>query len=237
MAKDSLFNSILENSINTGVKANLTAAINNAGITVPKDAGIWEYPEIIRKNLISKTVTGVNILGKDIINIDIAHSTNAEGKDICEYTLSTIFDTNGIPRPNYAEVSRHWGKNFTVEEVFDDLFRNILPGVRGVHAGDMTRTDIEGNDTTEWNNTLFNKKGNKTGLEPTSRYIRLYLTCQAEPIFINVGNMVKDTTNGYNVVSSDTVKMEVNDTNNSISAHINIINDTQLMDLGIISEI
>ena len=51
-------------------KKNLDNAIANAGVKVPPAAGLWEYPEIIRKNLVSKTVTGINILGKDIINID-----------------------------------------------------------------------------------------------------------------------------------------------------------------------
>ena len=82
---------------------------------------------------------------------------------------------------------------------------------------------------------MFKQTGLKTGLEPTSRYIRLYLTCQAEPIFIHMGNLVKEVTNGYNVTSSDTVEMRVDDMNNSISAHINIINENQLKDLGIIN--
>jgi hypothetical protein len=98
----------------------------------------------------------------------------------------------------------------------------------------MTVTNISGEDTTEWNNTLFKQTGLKTGLEPTSRYIRLYLTCQAEPVYIHIGNLVKEVTNGYNVQSSDTVEMRVDDINSSITAHINIINDSQLEELGII---
>lgn len=230
-ARESLFDSILENSISTGIKSNLEDAITNAGVKVPKSAGLWEYPDIIRKNLVNKTVTGINILGKDVINIDISSDGN-----VVTYNLSTIFDSYGVPRPNYAGTNNKWGKEITVKDVFDDLFDNILPKVRGVHAGDMTVTNIAGEDTTEWKNTLFNQTGLKTGLEPTSRYIRLYLTCQAEPIFIHMGNMVKEVTNGYNVESSDTVLMEVNDSNNTISAHINIINQEQLKELGIVSE-
>jgi hypothetical protein len=90
-----------------------------------------------------------------------------------------------------------------------------------------------GNDLNEWHHSLFNQTGFKTGLEPTSRYIRLYLTCQAEPLFINIGNLVKDYTNGYNVKSSDTVEFIVDIDNSEITAHINIINDNQLEELGI----
>lgn len=227
---DSIFDSILENSMNAGLKSNLDSAILNAGVKIPKNTGLWEYPDIIRKNLVSKTVTGINILGKDIINIDMSSNGN-----IVTYNLSTIFDTCGIDRPNYAEPTNKWGKKISVEDVFNDLFGNILPRVRGVHAGDITVTNISGEDTTEWNNTLFNQTGLKTGLEPTSRYIRLYLTCQAEPIYIHLSNLVKDVTNGYNVTSSDTVEMRVDDINSSISAHIHIINENQLKDLGIVS--
>lgn len=227
--RESLFDSILESSINTGIKSNLEDAITNAGVKVPKSTGLWEYPEIIRKNLVNKTVTGINILGGDVINIDISSN-----EDVVTYNLSTVFDSNGVVRPNYAIDNKKWGNKLTVEAVFNDLFSNILPAVRGVHAGDMTVTNINGDDTQEWNNTLFKQTGLKTGLEPTSRYIRLYLTCQAEPIYIHIGNLVKEVTNGYNVQSSDTVEMRVDDINSSITAHINIINDRQLEELGIL---
>lgn len=230
--RESLFDSILENSISTGIKTNLEDAITNAGVKIPKSTGLWEYPEIIRKNLVNKTVTGINILGGDVINIDVSSDEN-----VVTYNLSTVFDSNGVVRPNYAHDNKKWGKELTVEAVFNDLFSNILPAVRGVHAGDMTVTNINGDDTQEWNNTLFKQTGLKTGLEPTSRYIRLYLTCQAEPIYIHTGNLVKEVTNGYNVQSSDTVEMRVDDLNNSITAHINIINDKQLEELGIIDTV
>jgi hypothetical protein len=230
--RESLFDSILENSISTGIKTNLEDAITNAGVKIPKSTGLWEYPEIIRKNLVNKTVTGINILGGDVINIDVSSDEN-----VVTYNLSTVFDSNGVVRPNYAHDNKKWGKELTVEAVFNDLFSNILPAVRGVHAGDMTVTNINGDDTQEWNNTLFKQTGLKTGLEPTSRYIRLYLTCQAEPIYIHIGNLVKEVTNGYNVKSSDTVEMRVDDLNNSITAHINTINDKQLEELGIIDTV
>ena len=226
--KDSLFGSVLENSVNTGLKKNLDAAITNAGVKIPASTCMWEYPDIIRKNLVAKTVTGINILGGDVINID----TSSDG-EVLTYNLSTVFDSFGVPRPNYAHDNKKWGEKITVEAVFDDLFSNILPAVRGVYAGDMTVTNLNGEDTTEWHHTLFNQTGLKTGLEPTSRYIRLYLTCQAEPIYVNIGNLVKEITNGYNVASSDTVLFEVDDMNSTLTAHINVINNAQLSELGI----
>lgn len=227
--KGSLFDGVLENSMNVGLQSNLKNAIENAGISVPANAGLWCYPDIIRKNLVSKTVTGINILGKDVIKID----TTSDG-DILTYNLSTAFDTHGVSRPNYSKYNNKWGKEITVKELFDDLFSNILPSVRGVYAGDMTISNLNGEDVNEWNHKLFGQTGLKKDLEPTTRYIRLYLTCQPEPIYINIGNLVKEITNGYNVASSDTVTFEVDDVNNTLSAHIGVINDTQLANLGII---
>ena len=103
--RDSLFDSILENSMNTGLKSNLDSAILNAGVKDSEKYRIVGVPyDIIRKNLVSKTITGINILGKDIINIDIS----SDG-DIVTYNLSTIFDTYGVDRPNYAEPTNKWG--------------------------------------------------------------------------------------------------------------------------------
>lgn len=230
MAKHgSLVDGVLENSMSVGLQSNLKNAIENTGISVPSSACLWQYPEIIRKNLVSKTVTGINILGKDVINIDVS----SDG-DVVKYNLSTNFDTHGVPRPNYAKPNNKWGKEISVKDLFDDLFNNILPAVKGVFGGDMTITNLEGKDTTEWHNKLFNKTGITENLEPTTRYIRLYLTCQAEPIYINIGNLIKEITNGYNVVSSDTVQFEVDDANGTLKAHVGIINESQLADLGII---
>jgi hypothetical protein len=116
----------------------------------------------------------------------------------------------------------------TVDKVFDDLFANILPAVRGVHAGDMTTTDGSGTDTKTWNNTLFNMSGTKTGLQPSSKYLRLYLTCQAEPLYIYTSSAVSDLTNGYNVQNSDTVSFELNQDTMTMKAHISCITNEQI---------
>lgn len=223
-----LLDSVLENSMSAGLQTNLKNAITDAGVKVPSSTCLWQYPEVIRQNLVSKTVTGVNILGGDVINID----TKVEN-DVVTYNISTVFDTYGTPRPNYAWENTKWGKEVSVQDVFDDLFTNILPAVRGVYAGDMTITDLQGNDTKKWEHRMFNQSGWKTGLAPTARFIRLYLTCQPEPIYVNIGNLLEEITNGYNVSSSETVRFEVDDLNNTLYAHINVINENQLTELGI----
>ena len=116
----------------------------------------------------------------------------------------------------------------SVDEIFNDLFSNILPVVRGVLAADMTVTDGSGVDTKEWNNTLFKETGIKTGLDATSKYLRLYLTCQAEPLFIYIDSAVKNLTNGYNVESSDSIEFMLDDENMKLTAHVASITEEQL---------
>ena len=214
---------IVEHSMLNGLQMNLKDAIEYAGATVPNNDCLWQYPEIIRNNLIAKTINSVNILGQDIIKV-----TQTSDNNVIAYNISTIYDTKDIVRPNYASNNNSWGESISVDNVFNDLFSNILPSVRGIHAGDMTTTDELGNDSKIWNNTLFNKIGNKNGLTPNAKYLRLYLTCQAEPIYILIDSAIGNTTKGYNVKDSDTVNFIIDDKNMTLTANISSITTEQL---------
>ena len=187
---------------------------------------LWEYPEIIRNNLVAKTVSNINILGKDIIDI----STSLENNQMV-YNISTAYDTKNVSRPNYASPA-NWGNIKSADEIFNDLFRNILPNVRGVHAGDMTTTDSNGYDTKQWYNSLFEMSGMKDGLQSNAKYLRLYLTSQPEPIYIYINaDSVSDMTNGYNLQSSETVSIIINDIDKTMTANISYITDDQINSL------
>ena len=210
-------------SMLNGLQMNLKDAIEYAGAEVKKSDCLWQYPDIIRNNLIAKTITNINIVGKDIISVSREPNT-----DELIYNISSIYNTDNIDRPNYALNNKDWGKSMSIDEVFNDLFKNILPAVKGIHAGDMTSTDADGVDTKEWYNTLFNKTGKKTGLKPNSKYLRLYLTNQSEPIYIFINDIVNDLSQGYNVQNSDTVMLNVNTNTNTLTAHISCITDEQI---------
>lgn len=216
------FGGVLDNSMQNGLQMNLKDAIEDVGVKVPNSACLWQYPEIIRKNLIANTLTNVNLRGGDVIHIT---STSEDNSFV--YDISTKYDTYDVSRPNYA-TGNGWDDEMSVDKVFDDLFKNILPAVRGVHAGDMTTTDGSGTDTKTWTNTLFDISGTKTGLQPSSKYLRLYLTCQAEPIYIYTSSAVSDLTNGYNVQNSDTVSFELNQDTMTMKAHISCITSEQI---------
>lgn len=220
-------NGIIDSSMKNGFQMNLKDAIEDAGVKIPNSACLWEYPEIIRKNLSAKTINRLNITGKDIINI---YKETQEGEDL--YNISTIYDTSNIEKPIYSTSDNSvWSDKMSVDQVFTELFTNILPVVKGVHAGDMTVTDGAGKDTKTWVNTLFNKSGVKEGLLPSSKYLRLYLTHQSEPLYIYIDSAVTDLTKGYNVVNSDTITFELDDINMTMKAHVELITNEQIINL------
>lgn len=210
----------------TGIQTNLKDALEDVGVKVPSTACLWEYPEIIRENLVSKniidTIDGINLVGKDIINIDQFYDDSN-----IKYTISTKYNTYGIDRPNYAPENDKWGKKLSVEETFNDLFNKVLPAVRGVYFADITETDNYGNDKNPWKHELFNESGNKIGLKGNSRYLRLYLTCQAEPLFVYIEDLNIDLSKIYNINNSDTIRFDIDD-DLSLSAHIECITFDQI---------
>lgn len=212
---------ILNSSMSNGLQINLKDAIEDVGGQVPSSACLWEYPEIIRKNLISKTLSIVNLRGGDIIKID---------SDGTFYEITTDVDTRDLQRPNYANKS--WkDDHMSADEVFEDLFDNILPNVRGIHAADMTSTDANGLDNTDWNNTLFNQTGRKSGLKSNAKYLRMYLTCQAEPLFVYIDANINNFVGEYNIQSSDTVDFSIDENTKTVTAHINYITTEQIRNL------
>jgi hypothetical protein len=205
-----------------GLQMNLKDAIEDVGGQVPEKTCLWEYPEIIRKNLTTKTVNIINLIGKDIIKINSEDDT---------LSISTEVDTKTLNRPNYA--TTNWNNSvMSADEIFNDLFNNVLPAVRGIYSADITVTDTNGIDKTNWENTLFNQSGIKTDLKPSSKYLRLYLTCQAEPLFVFIDAAITNLTNGYNVKSSDSVTFELDDINMTMTAHINCVTTEQIKNLN-----
>lgn len=213
---------VLNSSMSVGLKNNLKDAIEDVGVNIPKDTCIWEYPEIIRKNLIAKTISVLNITGKDIIKITGDYQNNL--------VISTEINKSEFDRPNYASPDKNYSDIVSADIIFKDLFDNILPNVRGLYAADITTTDENGIDTTDWYNELFKVKGRKDNLERKSKYLRIYLTCQAEPLFIYIDANV-NSLNKYNIVDSDTVSFKLNDDDMTISAHISCIDESYINNL------
>jgi hypothetical protein len=221
-----ILDNILETSMVNGVEQNLKDALTDVGVNVPENACLWDVSNLIRKTLVSNTINGVNIKGAGAIKI-----VPTVDNDNITYTISVNVDTFRLKRPGYANNNEKFGNDLDVQDLFDDLFDNILPNVKGVHAGDITMTDNKGDDSTYWVNTYFESTGKKTGLIPNTKYLRLYLTSQDEPIYIVIGSVTSDITGGFNIKNSDTVTINIDTETKEITAHINIINEQDIQRL------
>jgi hypothetical protein len=218
-----ILDGILETSMVNGVETNIKNALTDVGAKVPNDACLWDLSDIIRKTLVANTVNGINLKGKGGIKIDVKTEN-----DILTYTLSTNVETFKLRRPEYANSNAYFGNDMPIQLLIDDLFDNILPKVKGVHAGDVTLSDTSGKDLKQWINTYSGAAGKKDGLIPNTKYLRLYLTSQDEPIYISLGNITEDVTGGYNMKSSDTVKIVIDNNSKEITANIEIINEEEI---------
>ena len=58
---------IMDNSMQNGLQINLKDAIEDVGGFVPESACLWQYPEIIRKNLSAKAVNIITFLLSSLI--------------------------------------------------------------------------------------------------------------------------------------------------------------------------
>lgn len=210
--------------------------MSQVGVKVTTDTGLWQYPEIIRNKMAVNTINDINIKAAEGGSIHIDKIADESGT-VLTYEISTIIDSRKLDRPKWANDNNKWGKNLSAQSIFDDLFTNILPNVRGVYAGDTTSTDYDGNDMKPWKNELFGVSGQKSGLKQSAKYLRLYLTSQHEPIYICIGSHIEDITGGYNIADSDTVSFKVDDESQKLTAHVAIISKEQLKSIGVIDAI
>lgn len=227
MGNNTIMDNILETSMVNGIEKNLKSALADVGAPVSRDTCLWQIPDLIRKTLIANTISGINLRGKGGIKI----VPKTEG-DVTTYSISTSINSFKLNRPNYAKDNPYWGNDdIDVQVIFDDLFENILPNVKGVLSGDITVTDSFGNDTKHWKNPSTEEIGLKSGLESHSKYMRLYLTSQSEPIFILLGPIGEEFTGGYKLKSSDTVKINIDNKTNEITAHVDAISEELIKEL------
>jgi hypothetical protein len=180
-----LTDNILGMVSNNATTHNIKNALNEVGVKTSDNFSINNLPDIIRENLISNTVNDIKIKGGDDITITPVYENNA-----ITYVINTNIDTFGFKRPKHIQTNDNFGNELNSQLMFDDLYNNILPNIKGVYDGDITVTDDKGNDTKRWLNMYFEYTGKKTGLIPNTKYLRLYLTSQYEPLYIELTSIV-----------------------------------------------
>ena len=183
-----LMDNITETTLVNGIEQKIKNAIVDVGGRINYNANLSDVPNIIRNTLVGNKVNGVILKGAG--DVKISPTTH---QDVVTYTISTDVDTFMMKRPYYASNNLKFGNMMSSQELFNDLFDNVLNNVKGVYDGDITKTDSSGNDINIWSNTYYECIGNKYGLVPNAKYLRLYLTSQPEPLYILIDTDIVDT--------------------------------------------
>lgn len=207
--------SLVEHSIFNNFDKELRDAIIAAGGTVPDGTCPCDYPSIIKdqlttfKNIVLEEGLGIKIV-KDGDKYTISSDTGAT-------TINDIRPPYNIDNdPNIDTIPA----GTSVQEVFNKLFENILPTLPSVLSGDIIKASDSGTD--QYQNPNYPEVGIKSGLNPSEFYIRIFLASKQEPIYISCSALVNNTGGvQYTGKDTDTILMDINNKNNTISAELN----------------
>lgn len=207
--------SLVEHSIFNNFDEELRDAIIAAGGTVPEGTCPCDYPSIIKdqltttKNIVLEGGLGIKIV-KDGDKYTISANTEATTTNDLRppYNIDNDPDIDTIPAGTSAQ------------EVFNKLFENILPSLPSVLSGDIIKASDNGTD--QYQNPNYPETGIKSGLNPSEYYIRLFLASKQEPIYISCAALINNAGGSqYTSKDTDTILMDINNRNNTISAELN----------------
>lgn len=214
MSNPNLMNQVLFNKLDD----DLNAAIKDAGGDVSMARGPWDYPEIIRHQLGPKF---------DIVLGPGLTVTESNGKKYLSANSSaTTTGALNPPTGSYKQpTSDVIEAGTSIQSVFETLFYKILPKISSVYKGDIIIADDEGKDQ-------YNDEDIKSGLQPNSVYLRLYVANSQEPVYILLsghGLVNGDDITAY--IGGSTEYVDVTISGNTISASLNQAGVDKLKDI------
>lgn len=187
-----------------GLEENLKNVIINNGGDVT-DKCIWEYPNII-DDMFKNTINNINILAGD--GIEIIKDDNGNYIISSKPTAENIhIDT--IDAPEYSGIST-WPEGTILQNILEDLFYKVLPKVPSVTKGDVIITDENGNDRFAPESSTY-----IDSLTPNTKYLRLFLVSQVDPIYISLQGLELGNENEnndittYKFINTDSIKFDV----------------------------
>lgn len=208
--------SLVEHSIFNNFIEDLKEAIIESGGDASEASCPCDYINIIKDQLTSKD---------NILSLDAGSGINII-KDGNKYIISSTSEatTTGDLRPPYnldndPDIDTI-KKGTSIQEVFNKLFENILPSLPSVLSGDIIKASDNGTD--QYQNPNYPETGIKSGLNPSEYYIRLFLASKQEPIYISCSALINNAGGAqYTGKDTDTILMDINNKNNTISASLN----------------
>ena len=202
--------SSISESLNiTRATTTLTSALQSIGCTVCDDATISDLASIIKDQCCigPKAVVNAKLVSGPGIKINPVEKS---GYRISSTSGGTLID----------DISDDLIKGMTIQKVLSYIVNHEIPAAvkKAVQTPAVVGTDLfkcSYDGTDYYCNRSFGTKGHgkKTGLRPDKWYIRIYLTSQKEPLYIDMGPMVAD-------VIKDTRVLCVRDINECIASAV-----------------
>ena len=202
--------SSISESLNiTRATTTLTSALQSIGCTVCDDATINDLASIIKDQCCigPKAVVNAKLVSGPGVKISPIEKS---GYRISSTSGGTLID----------DISDDLIKGMTMQKVLSYIVNHEIPAAvkkaiqtPAVVGTDLFKCSYDGIDY--YCNRSFGTKGHgkKTGLRPDKWYIRIYLTSQKEPLYIDMGPMVAD-------VIKDARVLCVRDINESIASAV-----------------
>ena len=217
--------SLLEHVMINKLSDELNEAITSVGGDTSSASGPNDYPGIIRDQLTLKGGTSEVGVLKEGDGITVEKISG--GYQISSNSNSILISDLNIPH-NIDDDSNIdiIPAGTTIQKTFETLFEDILPTLPSIISGDVIKASIDGTDN--YKNPNFPGIGVKSGLEPQELYIRIFIASQQEPIYIDcslLGGSGSIATIEYQGETTNTIKVDVDNTNHSISAEITGLGD------------
>lgn len=229
--------SLLEHVMLNKLSEEINDAINDVGGDTSNISGPMDYPDIIRDQLSAKGATEVGVLkageGVTIKKISGGYeiSSNAGGTILKDLHTPHNIDSD----PNEDIIPAGSTIQYTLGRLFDD----VLPTLPSVLEGDVIVASSQGSDP--YTNPNYPTPSVKTGLVPNNTYIRIFIASQQEPVYINCetlkGTGGSIATVEYEGEDSDTIDIEVDNINHTISAELKSLGNVIINENNISQEL
>lgn len=157
----------------------LSIAIQSVGGDVSGAKGPWDYPEIIKNQLSANGSNNGSL--KDYTLGPGLKVEEVGGEKILIATSGALTTcTLNPPTGSYMQPIHNVIEAGTpIQKVLEDLFYEILPKMPSLYKGDVIVTNGAGSDQ-------YNEEDIKSGLDPNTIYLRLYVANRQEPIYISL---------------------------------------------------
>ena len=126
----------------------------------------------------------------------------------------------------------------SIQNVFEKLFDIILPALPSILKGDIILSSKEGTD--QYQHPKYPTTNEKTGLDPETFYIRIFINSQEEPVYISCEPLKQQSGGGaigdYNGSDGENIKIDVDNVKRTISATLKSISPDLILSDDKLSE-